>query len=119
MKLATTALLLAQAKDPGPAPESAFGNPFVLIVLMVVFFYFMLIRPQQREQAEKKKLMDGLKKNDRVITTAGLYGTVVNVKDDAVTLLVDDQNKVKLRFLKSAVASVVVPPNTTDEAKKS
>lgn len=88
-----------------------------MVVLVVVFFYFFLIRPQKKEQEEKQKMLGGLKKNDRVVTTGGIYGTVVNVKDNEVTLRVDDQAKVKIRFRKAAVAAVVNQTGATDGAQ--
>jgi len=56
-----------------------------------------------------------------VVTTTGMFGTIVNLKDDEVTLRVDDQAKVKIRFLRSAIARKVEgeAPKPVDEAKKS
>lgn len=97
-------LLLAQDGGAG-APTDL--NFIFLIGFMVLFFWLFILGPQRREAQEKQKLLASLKKNDKVLTTAGFYGKIVNIKDDEVTLLVDDQNKVKLRVLKSAVARVV------------
>ncbi len=74
------------------------------IVLIFVIFYVLLIRPQKKAQEEHKKLLAQLKKNDEVTTTGGIYGTIVNVKDDTVTLRVDDN--VKIDVLKSAISTV-------------
>jgi len=82
------------------------GNPLVLLVMGFAFIYFFLIRPQKREQDEKQRLLDSLKKNDKVVTTSGIFGTIVNLKDNEVTLRIDDQAKVKIRMLKSAIARV-------------
>lgn len=87
------------------------------LVLVFVFFYFFLIRPQKREAEEKQKLLDALKKNDRVVTTGGILGTIVNLKDNEVTLRVDDQNKVKIRCVRSAIARVVTPESSTNDSK--
>lgn len=123
MNINTTALVLA-ADDPEPKrPMSPFENPIFLMVMIFVLIYFFLIRPEKRKQDEKMQLLENLKKNDRVITTGGMYGTIVNIKGDEVTLRVDDQAKVKIRFLKNAVASVVSPSGgdaeSSEEAKKS
>ena len=106
-------LILAQpsspAGGPGPEPqppEGLLGNPLVLLVMGFAFIYFFLIRPQKREQDEKQRLLDSLKKNDKVVTTSGIFGTIVNLKDNEVTLRIDDQAKVKIRMLKSAIARV-------------
>jgi preprotein translocase subunit YajC len=127
MDLSGTSLVLAQdapPRDPGERPAPGLlENPIFLIAFVFIFVYFFLIRPQKREQDEKQRMLDALKKNDRVVTTGGIFGTVVNVKDDEVVLRVDDQAKVKIRFLKGAIARVVqqdaTTPETTEEASKS
>ena len=62
------------------------------------------------ERAEKKRradLMAGIKKNDRVCTIGGVLGTVVNVKDDEITLKVDESNNTKITFQRSAIARIL------------
>jgi preprotein translocase subunit YajC len=97
--------LLAQ-DAPRPPGGGAMDIVFPLL-LGVAFVYFFIIRPQKREQEEKQTLLSSLKKDDRVVTTGGMYGTIVNIKEDEVTLRVDDQAKVKIRFAKAAIAKVV------------
>ena len=80
-----------------------------------IFFYVLIIRPAKKEQQEKEEMMGGLKKNDHVITSSGIYGVVMHVGDNDVLLRIDDSNKVKVRFVKAAIARVVGP----EEAKKS
>lgn len=82
-------------------------NPLVSlmpIVFIFIIFYFLLIRPQKRAQDEHKKMIASLKKNDEVVTSGGIHGTIVNVKDVAVTLKVDDN--VKIDVEKSCIARV-------------
>jgi preprotein translocase subunit YajC len=74
------------------------------IVFIFVIFYFLLIRPQKRAQDEHKKMIASLKKNDEVVTSGGIHGTIVNVKEAAVTLKVDDN--VKIDIEKSCIARV-------------
>lgn len=74
------------------------------IVLIFGIFYFLLIRPQQKRQAEHGRMVSQLKKNDQVITTGGIYGTIVNVKEDSVVLRVDDN--VRIEVQKNCVASL-------------
>ena len=123
MDFTSTTLVLAQdaVEGPGPRPFNPFEGILFPIVLGFVFVYFFLIRPQKREQEEKKRLIESLTKGDRVVTTTGMFGTIVNLKDDEVTLRVDDQAKVKIRFLRSAIARKVEgeAPKPVDEAKKS
>jgi preprotein translocase subunit YajC len=74
------------------------------IILIFAVFYFLLIRPQKKAQADHKKMLEGLKKNDDVITSGGIHGTIANVKDHTVTLKVDDN--VKIEVQKSSIASI-------------
>ena len=67
------------------------------VILIFVVFYFLLIRPQKKAQDEHKKMIASLKKNDEVITSGGIHGTIVNVKDNSVTLKVDDNVKVEVQ----------------------
>ncbi|MBU0744579.1 MAG: preprotein translocase subunit YajC [Gammaproteobacteria bacterium] len=76
--------------------------PMYLIIFLV--FYFLLIKPQQKKQKEHQKIISQLKKNDEVITSGGIHGTVINVKDNTVVLRVDDN--VKIEFQKAAIANV-------------
>ena len=74
------------------------------IIFIFIVFYFLLIRPQKKAQVEHKKMIELLKKNDEVVTTGGIHGTIVNVKEVAVTLKVDDN--VKIDVEKSCIARV-------------
>jgi len=72
------------------------------IIIIFGIFYFLLIKPQQKRQAEQAQLLQNLKKNDEVVTTGGIHGTIVNVKDRSVILRVDEN--VKIEVQKSCVA---------------
>jgi len=61
---------------------SAFWFNMGMIAVMFVAFYFILIRPQQRRMKEQQKMLDALKKNDRVITSGGLVGKVIKLTND-------------------------------------
>lgn len=75
---------------------------FIFMGLIIVIFYFFMIRPQQRKIKEHKKYVDELKANDRVVTTAGIHGRIVEVGD--TTFLVDVGSGTKIRFDKTAVS---------------
>ena len=82
-------------------------NPLVSLmplILMFVVFYFLLIRPQQKKQKEHRRMLSELKKNDEVVTSGGIHGTIVNIKDKTYSLRVDDN--VKIEVSKSAIATV-------------
>ncbi len=79
-------------------------SQLIAIILIFVVFYFLLIRPQKKAQDDHRKMIAGLKKNDEIITSGGIHGTIANVKDTTVTLKVDDNVKVEVQ--KSSVASI-------------
>lgn len=73
-------------------------------VLMFVIFYFLLIRPQKAKEKEHQKMLLALDKNDEVVTSGGIHGTIVGVKDKTVTMRVDEN--VKIEIDKSCIAYV-------------
>ena len=81
----------------------AFGGLFMILIIFGIF-YFLLVRPQMKRQKEHNKMLESLKKGDRVITSGGIHGTIVGVKDDVVVLKISDE--VKVEVTKGAVAAV-------------
>lgn len=84
--------------------DSAFGSPLSMnILLMVVIFaifYFLIIRPQHREAKRVKGMLAALKKGDRVITVGGVYGVILDVRGDVVTLdLGDSTIEIGLKYI--------------------
>lgn len=97
-----------------PAAAQAAGGPGGLTVLfanvfpfvaMILVLYFIAIRPQQKRQAEMRKMLENLKKGDRVVTQAGIHGTVVGIDGDIAVLRVGEN--VKIEFSKSAIVGLV------------
>ncbi|MDD5255473.1 MAG: preprotein translocase subunit YajC [Candidatus Omnitrophica bacterium] len=85
-------------------PQGQQVNPIAYIFLyapLILIFYFLFIRPQKLKEKEHQKMLNSLQKNDEVITSAGIHGTVVNVKDKTVVIRVDDN--VKIEVEKSSV----------------
>ena len=83
-----------------PVAAKAASSPLTQllpIALIFVVFYFLLIRPQKKKQKEHAAMLQGIKKNDEVVTSGGMYGTIVNIQDDVVTLRVDDNTRVKVQ----------------------
>jgi len=81
--------------------------PFLLPIPFV--FYFLIILPQQQQEKKRRSMIDNLKKNDKVLTTGGIYATVISVDSshDRVVLRVDDERGVKMAFTSSSVARVL------------
>jgi preprotein translocase subunit YajC len=82
---------------------------FVPILLVMLIFYFIVMRPASRERKAREAKLAALKKHDRVVTNAGIHGTVVALEDDAVVLRVDDKNNVRIRFSRAAIWQVLTP----------
>ena len=90
------------AQQAGPAAMLTTILPFVL---MIVVFYFFLIRPQKKQEKETAAMRNSLQVGDEVTTIGGIIGRITHVKDDVVTIETGaDRNKI--RFRKSAIASV-------------
>jgi preprotein translocase subunit YajC len=91
-----------------------FGGSLGTIALPVVFIaamYFLMIAPNQKKQKAWQEMLSSLKTGDRVTTSGGLRGTILQVKDDVVVLRIQPDN-IKLEFVKSAISAV-----TTEETK--
>jgi preprotein translocase subunit YajC len=95
------------------------GSFPVLVVALLFFFFILVLRPQRREQARRQAMLMALKKNDRVLTTAGIFGIVANVQREKneVTIRVDEENNTKLRLALNAIAEVVSEESVEGEKK--
>ena len=89
--------------QPGGGEQLLF--PLVTFGLIAAIMYFLIIRPQNKRQKEQQRMIDSLKKGDRVSTAGGIRGTIVGLKEDTVLLQVDDN--VKLEFSRGSVNSVL------------
>jgi len=75
------------------------GNPWsmpIMMVLMIAVFYFFMIRPQMKRQKELKNFREALKKGDKVITSGGIYGRIVEMQDLTVFIEIDTNVKIKV-----------------------
>lgn len=86
-----------------PTPNPLYN--FIPLGIMLVIMYFLILRPQQKERKAHEDMLASLKKGDRVLTTGGLYGTIVGTKGD--DLEVRFAENVKLAVARSAVAKKV------------
>jgi preprotein translocase subunit YajC len=103
MNKLNSALALSQAS--GNATGSMVST-LVTFGLVFVIFYFLIIRPQNKKQKAAQKMIEAVKKGDKVITAGGVHATVYTVKEKTVILKVDENTK--MEFSKSAISSVVV-----------
>ncbi len=92
-----------------PGGSSLLGLAPLLFIFAI--FYFLLILPQQRKQKKWQAMLSELKTGDRIVTTGGLRGTIISLKDDALTLRVPPDN-LKLEVTRASVVSVATPEET-------
>lgn len=98
-----------------PTKEApVFMNPVFLIVGMVLIWWLLVLKPQRKQEKERKAKLDAIKKGDKVLTRAGMYGVVSRVKDDVIVVRIDTEGKVLVPFQKAAIEDVL-----TDDAPSS
>ncbi|WP_354331894.1 preprotein translocase subunit YajC [Pedobacter sp. CG_S7] len=74
----------------------------VPMVLIMVVFYFFMIRPQVKKAKDHKKLISELQKGDKIVTTAGIHGKIVDLNE--TTFLIEVEGGTKIRFDKTAIS---------------
>ena len=104
-----TAVCLGQAAAAGDKPAMSPIFQFLPLVAIGIAAYLLLFRPERERMRKQQGMLCSLKKNDRVVTSAGMYGIVAAVDRDAdrVTLRVDDSNNVKLAVTLASIARVL------------
>jgi len=122
----TLMILLADAAPGTTAPaggtpqggDSLFSNPIMFFLPVgIVLFYFLFLRPARKQEQEKAALLTTTKKNDKIITHSGIYGTVVSVseKEDEIVVRVDDN--VRLKMVKNSILRNLTNEEAVKEAK--
>jgi len=91
------------------ANGGSFWSTAIMLAPIPLLFYFLFIRPQQQTEQKRRSMLDTLKKNDKVLTTGGIYATVVSIDGahDKVVLRVDDERGVKLAFTRASIARIL------------
>jgi len=111
--------LLAEA-EPVVDPvqnRGPFGGLWPAMIVIMILYFVLFLRPQRKRDTAHRTQLEALKKNDRVVTIGGIYGTVTNVQreSDEVTLKVDEATNAKLRVTFGSIARVI----TEDDAEGS
>ncbi len=97
----TLAFILLQTTNPAQAGKPSMMTTLVPLLLVFVIFYFFMIRPQMKRQKEMTNFRNAIAKGDKVVTTGGIYGKVVEVSE--TTIVMEIANDVKVKVDKSAV----------------
>lgn len=108
------AIIGQDAPPPGPQPglmEALLGNPMSFMLLVMMLFFLIVVLPQQRQmKRQQKELADALnaiKKNDRIVTTGGIHGTIIQTDDATVTIRIDENSGARMTINREAIAKVV------------
>jgi preprotein translocase subunit YajC len=99
-------LQTAYAASPAGGAQGGGGSmisTLVMFAAVILIMYFLMIRPQQKRQKEHQKMLSSIQKGDKVVTTSGIHGTVLEMDEKTMTLRVDENTK--MRFERGAVAS--------------
>jgi preprotein translocase subunit YajC len=102
--VAATTTTTATTGTAGQAQQQPAWMGFAPMVLLVIVFYFVLIRPQQKRAKQQATLISNLKSGDKVVTTSGIVGTVITVKDKTVSIRSADA---KMEVTKSSVTEIL------------
>jgi preprotein translocase subunit YajC len=106
--VAVVSALPAFAADPkAPSAMDSLGSMVPMLLFMFFIIYFLMIRPEQKKQKERLKLLESIKKGDKVMTAAGMYGIVDHVKESTIIVKIAENTKVE--FGKSAIVSIMGP----------
>ena len=118
MSISNLKVLLALG--PAPTPAGTQPNPTAQLVQMVgmfalmgVIFYFMLIRPQRTRAKQHEALMQQLKSGDKIVTSGGVVGVVISVKEKTVSIRSADS---KMEILKSAISELMERAGETSQS---
>ena len=99
--------------DAAASQSGGMISTIIMLVVMVAIFYFLLIRPQRKKDKKVKEMLSALKAGDRICTIGGIYGTIVSLKDDTVTLAVGSA-KNQMVMARWAIRSVEDAPVEND-----
>jgi preprotein translocase subunit YajC len=90
-----------------PARQSSPLLTFLPFIVIMVVMYVLMFRGPRKQQQQHKQMVQSLKKNDRVRTIGGIFGTIVDIRGDEVILKVDEQNNTKIRVSTSAIGKTL------------
>ena len=94
--------LLAQAADN----SNSLGQMLLLFGAPILILYFFILGPQKKKDQERALMLGKIRKHDRILTSGGIWGTVVSVKDEELIVRIDEDNNVRVRLVKSAVLKI-------------
>ena len=108
---------VAYAQSADAASGRAFFQ-FIPLILILGVFWFLIIRPQQKKQKEHQRMVDSLRKGDKVVTNGGIFGNIVKVGDDRLTLEIASKVQIQLERHQVSRMDKKTGVNKDDEEKE-
>ena len=92
-------------------PKGGTGGQLMVMLLMILpfiaMYYFLVLRPQKKKTRERDTMLGSMKKGDRVLSVGGIYGVIRNIKDDEITLAVDEQKDIRIKVTRNAISQII------------
>ncbi len=95
----------AYAQEAGAKASGSGFEPFIMMIVIFAIFYLIVIRPQSKKQKQLKQMVSEAKRGDDVITSSGLHGKIVDVKDTNIVML-EVANNVVLKMERAAIQHI-------------
>lgn len=87
----------------GQKPQQGLGNNWIFLIVLMAIMVVVMFRTPQKQKQERKKLEQSLERNDKVVTIGGIIGVITDIKDEEVTLKVDESNNTKIKIQRRAI----------------
>jgi len=97
--------IIAMAPQSGQGGGGSMVTTLIMFGLIFFIFYFMILRPQQKRQKERQKLLNEMKKGDKIVTAGGIHGKIIALEDK--TALVEIADNVKVKIEKASIGTVL------------
>ena len=110
--------LLLWAEDQPQGGPGLLNPMTIMLGLFFLFFFIVLLPAQRRQEKERLAMIAAVEKNDRVLTTGGIYGTIVSISDKEDEILVKVDDNVKLRMARSCIARNLTKEEKAKQAKE-
>lgn len=100
-----------QADGETLPPKRGMPTQMIFIFVMIAIMYLFIFRGPKKKQKQHAQMVDSLQKNDKVQTIGGILGTIIDVKDDEITLKIDESNNTKMKVTPGAISKKVSKEN--------
>ncbi len=110
-EIATVAEPNTLQPTPPVRPKPNIFYQYLPLILVFFVFYLLILRGPRKKQQQQRKMIQSLKKNDRVRTIGGIIGTIVDVRDDEIILKIDESSNTKIRVVPNAINRVITQDN--------